>query len=211
MYRVPHFEETRPEVLLGAIAAHPLGLVVRNGVDGLAADPLPLHHVAGDGQGSLRAHFARANPLLRDLAQGGEVLVVFQGPQHYVSPSWYATKAETGKVVPTWNFVMVQVAGRARVIDDPVWLRAELEAMTTIREGGRADPWAIGDAPESFIAAQMKGIVGLEIAITAITGKWKVSQNRPIADRFGVLEGLRAEGEAGQPMAVEVERRLPVD
>lgn len=212
MYRPPLFEEARSDVLLGLLASHPLGLLARVGTSGLAADLLPFRHLAGDGgRGTLRAHFARANPLLADLAAPIDVLVVFQGPQHYVSPSWYATKAETGKVVPTWNYITVQVHGRARAIDDPAWLRDELAALTETQEGGRAAPWRVDDAPPDFIAAQIRGIVGLEIAITAITGKWKVSQNRNLADRFGVVEGLRADGPAAMAMAVEIERGLPED
>jgi transcriptional regulator len=119
-------------------------------------------------------------------------MVVFQGPQAYVTPGWYATKAETGKVVPTWNYAIVQVRGSARIIEDPAWLRTQIGALTRENENSRSQPWAVDDAPPEFVAAQLKGIIGIEIDIETIDGKWKVSQNRPLADRQGVADGLDA-------------------
>jgi transcriptional regulator len=138
---------------------------------------------------------ARANGQWRDLAEAGEALAVFQGADHYVSPSWYATKRETGKVVPTWNYVMVQARGVARVIEDEAWLRRQITALTQSQESSRPAPWAVGDAPEDFLAAMVRQIVGLEIEIVDIRGKWKASQNRSAADRAGVVAGLTADGD----------------
>ncbi len=197
MYLPTHFAQTQPEVLCRAIEDHPLGLLITPGNDGPVADDLPFL-LDADPQplGTLRAHVARANPLWRR-ADGAEVLVVFQGPQAYVSPGWYPGKREHGKVVPTWNYVMVQARGRLRAIDDPAWLRHFLDRLTARNEGRRAAPWQIGDAPEDFVAAQLRGIVGIEIELSALVGKWKASQNRSPADRDGVAAGLDAEGRPG--------------
>ncbi|MEO9339100.1 FMN-binding negative transcriptional regulator [Mesorhizobium sp. SB112] len=194
MYQPPHFVETRLDVLHSLIRTHPLGLLVSNGQEGPVANPLPFlldSDVLPNGR--LRAHLAKANPQWRMLADDPEipVLVVFQGADTYVTPSWYETKRETGKVVPTWNYAIVQVRGRARVIDDKDWLRAQIAELTESHETKRSEPWQVSDAPEAFIQAQIKGIVGLEIDISSIEGKWKVSQNRPVADRAGVAEGLQ--------------------
>ena len=136
-----------------------------------------------------------------------ECLVVFQGPQDYVTPSWYATKRENGKVVPTWNYVTVHAWGRPQAIDDAAWLRRQLEDLTNSQEGTRLSPWKVDDAPADFVTAQMKGIVGIEIPIVRIEGKWKVSQNRPEADRVGILAGFREQGERAEAMAALVAER----
>lgn len=206
MYLPSHFEENRDAVMHALVRAHPFGLLITREGEEPCADAVPFLIDAARGpHGTLVAHVARANPLWRH-AQGQRVLVVFQGPQAYVSPSAYAAKAEHGKVVPTWNYAVVQAWGRPRVIDDADWLRAQLEALTGAHEGPRAAPWHVADAPDNFVAAQLKGIVGLEIPVSRIVGKWKVSQNRPEADRRGVSEGLRGEGLSGA-MADLVERR----
>jgi len=208
MYLPPLFREDRLDVQHDLIRAHPLGLLICAGPSGLVANPIPfLIENDGSAFGTLRAHLARANPQLRDLAAADECLVVFQGPQRYITPSWYLTKQETGKVVPTWNYATVHVWGRPRVIDDPDWLRQQITDLTDTHEHPRAEPWAVTDAPESFIQAQMKGIVGLEIPIARIEGKWKMSQNRPEADRLGVYAGLRAEGEEASGVAALVAER----
>ncbi|MDO5369767.1 FMN-binding negative transcriptional regulator [Paracoccus sp. (in: a-proteobacteria)] len=200
MYVPPLFAEDRPEVLAALMAAHPLATLVSLGPQGLTANLIPfLHDVGG---GVLRAHLARANRQLDDLREMQEtdrqVLVLFQGAQAYVSPGWYATKAETGKVVPTWNYLAVEVRGVPRVIDDPGWLRAQVGALTVRHEAAQQAPWSVGDAPESFVAAQLRGIVGVEIPVAHIAGKWKVSQNRGLPDRQGVIAGLAAQD---NPMA----------
>lgn len=192
MYQPPHFREDRLEVQHALIRAHPLGLLVTNGKTGLLANPIPfVLDEAASPLGTLRAHLSRANPQWRDFDPEQEALVVFQGTETYITPSWYATKRETGKVVPTWNYAIVQAYGRMQVKDDPEWLLRQITAMTSAQEASRQEPWAVSDAPAEFLTAQMKGIVGVEIEISRIDGKWKVSQNRPEADRRGVAEGLR--------------------
>ena len=193
------------------IRRHPLGLLVTHGPQGLLANAMPfLIDPAAGKFGRLSAHMARANGQWRDLAQAGEALVVFQGGEHYISPSWYATKRETGKVVPTWNYVMVQVRGVPRVIEDAEWLRAQITALTQTQESPRPAPWAVSDAPEDFVVAQVRQIVGLEIEITDVRGKWKASQNRNAADRAGVVAGLQGDGDPeALAMAAIVKRSAP--
>ena len=188
------------------IRARPLGLLISCGPSGLVANAMPfLIDPAASRLGTLRAHMARANPQWRELEQAPDALVVFQGAEHYVTPSWYATKRETGKVVPTWNYVMVQARGQAKAIHDDAWLAGQIEALTNQREAARDPPWAVQDAPPDFIAMQRRAIVGLEIEIRDIRGKWKTSQNRPAADRAGVVAGLEALGdEAALAMAALV-------
>jgi transcriptional regulator len=190
MYQPPHHREDRLEVQHALIESHPLGLLISMGAEGLLANSIPfvLKREAGP-RGTLLAHLARANAQWRDL-DGQKVLAVFQGPQAYVSPSNYQTKRETGKVVPTWNYAMVQARGTARVHADAAWLEPQINALTSTHEEHRDHAWAVDDAPRNFIESQMRGIVGVEIEIDVLEGKWKVSQNRPEADRRGVAEGL---------------------
>ncbi|KZE35659.1 FMN-binding negative transcriptional regulator [Chelatococcus daeguensis] len=204
MYQPPHFREERLEVQHALIRAHPLGLLICSGEDGPLANPVPfLLDAAAAPKGVVRAHLARANRQWQALAAGEPALAVFQGVDTYVTPSWYETKKETGKVVPTWNYAIVQVRGPVRVIEDREWLRRQITALTAQHEEGRTQPWAVTDAPEDFVAAQLKGIVGIEMTIESIEGKWKVSQNRPAPDRIGVAEGLAAETD---PQAARMER-----
>lgn len=189
MYLPASFREERPGELHGLIRAHPLGTLVSHGADGLQASPLPfLLDAERGGKGFLLAHMARANPHWRSLA--GECLAIFRGPDAYVTPNWYPGKAATHKAVPTWNYAAVHVRGQVRVIDDERWLAAQAAALTAEHEERRARPWSANDAPPDFIAAQLKAIVGIEIEIAAIEGKWKMSQNRDAADRRGVAAGL---------------------
>jgi transcriptional regulator len=204
MYQPPHFVETRQDVLHGLIRSHPLGLLISNGADGPIANAIPFLLDAEAGpNGRLRAHLARANPQWRQLADNPAlpVLVVFQGADAYVTPSWYETKRETGKVVPTWNYAIVQVRGTVKVIEDAEWIAQQITELTLSQEGNRNEPWAVTDAPPTFIQSQIKGIIGLEIEIAEISGKWKVSQNRPVADRVGVAEGLEKEAAGAPDMA----------
>jgi transcriptional regulator len=208
MYQPPAFREDRIEVQHQFIRAHPLGLLITAGPAGLLANLFPfLLDSEGTDKGTLRLHMARANPQWRELEAVEECLVEFRGPQDYVTPSWYETKRETGKVVPTWNYVTVHAWGHPRVIHDDVWLRRQIEDLTDSRESLRAAPWKVDDAPRDFIAAQMRGIVGIEIPISRIEGKWKMSQNRPAADRAGVVAGFREAGAAGEAIAAIVEER----
>jgi transcriptional regulator len=206
MYQPPAFREDRPEVQHALIRKHPLGLLITAGPAGLLANLFPfLLDAEGAEKGTLRLHMARANPQWRELEAIEECLVVFQGPQDYVTPSWYATKRETGKVVPTWNYATVHVWGRPRVMNDDAWLRRQIEDLTDSREAQRTEPWMVSDAPDDFVAMQMRAIVGIEIPILRIEGKWKMSQNRPEADRAGVIAGFRETGD--EAIAALVEER----
>ena len=208
MYQPPHFREDRLDVQHALIRTHALGLLITAGPGGLQANNIPfLIDATASAQGTLRAHLARANPQMDELAAVSECLVVFQGPQHYISPSLYPTKQETHKVVPTWNYITVHAWGAPRVIDDADWLRAQVDALTQSQEQRRAAPWQVSDAPETFIASQLKGIVGIEIPIARIEGKWKVSQNRPAVDQAGVAAALRGAGANAEAIAVEVAAR----
>ncbi|MBB4040234.1 transcriptional regulator [Microvirga flocculans] len=214
MYQPPHFREDSLAVQHALMRAHPLGLLVTLGSAGLVANPVPfVLDAAPSACGTLRAHLSRANPQWQDFDASQEALVVFQGPETYITPSWYAAKREHGKVVPTWNYAIVQAYGRMRVIDDPDWLLQQITAITDAQEGAQPEPWAVSDAPAPFVTAQLKGIVGVEIEINRIEGKWKVSQNRSEADRLGVAAGLRSsQDDASQRMADLVDARgaLPV-
>ena len=197
MYLPKHFEETRVDLLHGLIHAHPLGTLITLTPGGLDANHLPFEiDPAPAPFGTLRGHVARANPVWREFSRDVEALVVFQGPSTYVSPAWYETKQETGKVVPTWNYAVVHAHGILRVIDDPAWLRDFVTTLTDRHEAGRPEPWRVTDAPAEYVESMLRAIVGLELAVTRLVGKWKVSQNRPEADRLGVVAGLLARGDA---------------
>jgi transcriptional regulator len=209
MYQPPHFREDRLEVQHALIHAQPLGLLITAGPGGLQANHVPFLIDAGKSEhGTLRVHLARANPQCGELAAVGECLVVFQGPQQYISPSLYPTKREHGKVVPTWNYITVHAWGRPQVIDDAAWLRQQVEDLTSHNESSRSTPWYVSDAPEPFVAAQLKSIIGIEIPIGRIEGKWKVSQNRPAVDQAGVVAGLRGSGDNAEIMASLVAERI---
>lgn len=209
MYNPRHFEETRLDVLHQLMQAEPFGALVTLSSAGLEANHLPFEVDTSVGAfGTLRGHVSRANAIWRETRTDVEALAIFQGPQRYVTPSWYPSKAETGKVVPTWNYVVVHAYGTLRFIDDPAWLRAQVERLTLRHEAGRDQPWQVSDAPEDYVAGLVKGIVGFEMTVTRLAGKWKVSQNRAAADRAGVTTGLRAEADpASAVMADLVERR----
>jgi transcriptional regulator len=197
MYAPPHFVEDRRDILHALIRAHPLGLLVCNGPDGPVANPVPfLIETGGSGADRLACHLARANPQWKLLEAGAPALALFQGPQAYVSPSWYATKRETGKVVPTWNYCIVQARGEVSVFHDPDRLRRHVGALTDRHEADRKEPWALTDAPEPYVEAMLRGIVGVEIKVRDLLGKWKVSQNRPDTDRAGVASGMASENTA---------------
>lgn len=206
MYEAKHFTEERLSVQHDLIESHPLGLLVCNdSADRLSANPIPfmLHRELGE-FGTLRAHIARPNPQWRDLQRVEECLIVFQGEQHYVSPNWYPSKQEHGKVVPTWNYVTVHVWGAPIVIDDSEWIRSQVDQLTSKQEASQANPWAVSDAPPDFTSSMIRGVVGIEIPISEIRGKWKVSQNRSQQDASGVSANLRKMGMGA--MAEQVER-----
>ena len=194
MYVPRHFEESRPE----ALRVHPFATLVTWTGEEIAADHLPMElDLEPAPFGTLLGHVARANPVWKRTSVDVEALAIFRGPQGYVSPGWYPTKAETGKVVPTWNYALVHAYGRLRFIEDRAWLRALVERLTRRHEGVRPEPWAVSDAPPDFVDAMLGAIVGVELVVTRLIGKWKLSQNRTRADRDGVLAGLAAEAPAG--------------
>jgi transcriptional regulator len=198
-------------VLHQFITEHPLAALVTAGPDGLTADHVPMEiDPAGGALGTLRGHVSRANPLWQR-ASGTMVLAIFQGPQGYVTPAWYPAKAEHGRVVPTWNYAVVHAHGELRAVDDARWLRAFVERLTDAHEGGRAKRWHVADAPEEFIERQLGGIVGIEIALSRLEGKWKMSQNRSAQDRAGVVHGLRRDGDAPSLALAEVVARRAQD
>ncbi len=192
MYLPAHFEQPDGAAVARLALDHPLATLLWTAGDGLSAEHLPLIWDRGpqDGpQGTLRGHVARANPVWRDAA-GSPVLAVFQGPQAYVTPSWYPSKAATAKVVPTWNYAVVHAHGRLRAIEDAPWLRTLVGRLTDTHEATRAHRWQVDDAPADYIAQMLRAIVGIEIDVLRVQAKWKVSQNRSAADRAGVAAGL---------------------
>lgn len=201
MFQLPAFEETRTPVLLDLLRSHPLALLVASGSEGLVANHLPLQWVAGGSVGLLRGHAARANREWATLPAEVPALAVFQGPNAYVSPAWYPSKAETHREVPTWNYVAVHVEGVLRQIHDPEWLVEHLSSLTDQQEAAMPEPWAVTDAPEDFVASLVSALVGLELEITAVRGRWKASQNRSPRDRDGALAQLEAGSPAQRAMA----------
>ena len=184
MYVPPHFAETDPEVLRALIRAHPLGTWVVPADGTLIVNHIPFL-VRGD---TLVGHVARANDVWKRL--GAESVVVFQGAESYISPSWYATKQEHGKVVPTWNYAVVHAHGIPRAIEDRDWLYALVTELTDSQESSRSAPWKVTDAPDEYVRATLSAIVGIEMPVTRLVGKWKSSQNRSEADRAGVSAQL---------------------
>jgi len=191
MYIPRHFEETRVPVLHQLMQAQPFASLVTFGISGLFASHLPMVLDQQEGSlGVLRGHISRANVQWREFSPDVESLAIFSGAHHYISPSWYAEKQATGKVVPTWNYAVVHAYGYLKVIEDADWLRAHVERLTSIHEATSPEPWKVTDAPAGYVASLVKGIVGLELPIERLEGKWKVSQNRPESDRKGVVAGL---------------------
>ncbi|UFN47558.1 FMN-binding negative transcriptional regulator [Roseomonas sp. OT10] len=201
MYVPPAFREDDLPTLHGMIREARLANLVTATAEGLVATPLPLFLVAEEGpHGTLYGHLARANPQWRRPPLG-EALAIFQGPDAYVTPSWYATKREHGKVVPTWNYVAVHAYGPAEFFEDEARLLEVVTRLTALHEGPRPEPWSVSDAPEGFVRAQLRGIVGLRLPIARIEGKRKMSQNRSAEDRAGVAAGLAASDRASDRAA----------
>ena len=211
MYLPSHFEEKRIEILHQLMREHPLATLVTLGADGLSANHLPIEvDLAPAPNGTLRCHVARANPVWRDHSRDTEALVIFHGAQAYISPSWYETKKQTGEVVPTYNYAVVHASGALRIIEDRAWLRGLVTRLTERFESASAAPWRVSDAPPDFIDKQLGAIVGIEIAVTRLLGKWKVSQNRPAQDRAGVAEALGDSVDADSvAMAQMIKERSP--
>jgi transcriptional regulator len=195
VYVPEHFRETRIDALQAFVERHPLATLVAMTAQGLTANHVPLRsQLAAEGGGILRGHIARANSLWRELKPAAEVLAIFTGAEGYVSPNWYPSKREQGKVVPTWNYATVHVKGSITFIEDASWLRELVGWLTEEHEQGRPDRWHVGDAPGDYIEEMLRAIVGFEIQVSSIVGKFKGSQNRSAADRAGVDAALRAAG-----------------
>ena len=209
MYIPQAFREARVPVMHGLMEAHPFATLISASSSGLVASHIPMVlERAGSELGVLRGHVSRANPQWREFVPEVEALAIFSGPDHYITPSWYPEKAETGKVVPTWNYAVVHAYGRVRVIEDGEWLRQHVTALTDVHEAEMTNPWKVTEAPERFVGSLVKGIVGLELTVTRLEGKWKASQNRSERDQLGVAEGLGELGtETSLAMKAIVEER----
>ena len=195
MYRPDHFVVDELPQVHALMRARPLAALVSTGPLGLYGTHLPTVLKDEGPFGTIECHLARANPHWKDLAAGGEALMIFQGPESYVTPNWYPSKALHGKTVPTWNYAVVHAYGRPAVMEDADWKRRHVSELTAQQERGEAQPWAVTDAPESYVQAMLRGIVGFRFAIERLEGKWKMSQNREMPDRVGVVQGLRQRGE----------------
>jgi transcriptional regulator len=192
MYLPDHFRVEDAPPMHALIRAHPFAALVSSGAAGLYASHLPTVLKDEGNFGTIECHLARANPHWRELAEGHEAMMIFQGPEAYITPNWYPTKAETGKVVPTWNYAVVHAYGRPEVMQDKDWLRRHVGELTAQQEKTEPRAWKLSDAPDSYIDVMTRGIVGFRFAITRLEGKWKMSQNRVEQDRKGVVTGLNA-------------------
>jgi len=203
MYVPSHFEESRREVLHELMRAHPLGILITHSAEGLDANHLPFELDATLGeQGVLRAHVARNNPIWQSIVNGDEVLIVFRAQDAYISPNWYPSKHESHKQVPTWNYQVVHAHGRITLHDDEQYVRGLVARLTRTHEANEPQPWKMGDAPPDYINTMLKSIVGLEVDITRLVGKFKLSQNREVRDRVSVGQTLLSQGDSalGQAM-----------
>ena len=196
MYIPDHFKAGSEQELHALIAAHPLGALIAQGPNGLDANHIPFELEAGQGpSGTLHAHVARANPVWREVKDGDEVLVIFRAEQGYISPNWYPSKQENHRSVPTWNYSVVHAHGKIAIRDDERFIRTLVARLTHRHEASQPQPWKMSDAPKDYIADMVKAIVGIEVEITRLTGKFKLSQNREARDISGVVEGLNAQGD----------------
>jgi transcriptional regulator len=210
MYRPDLFRVDDVPQMHALMRARPFAALISAGPMGLYATHLPTVLKEEGPYGLIECHLARGNPHRNDLAAGSEAMMIFQGAEAYITPNWYPSKANHGKVVPTWNYAVVHAYGRPEVMEDSEWLRRHVSDLTAQQERSEAQPWAVTDAPDSFVNAMVRGIVGFRFAITRLEGKWKMSQNREMADRAGVVEGLgrRAEGD-DEEVAELVARHTP--
>ena len=191
MYRPDHFRVEDVRQMHALMRARPFAALVSAGASGLYASHLPTVLKDGGAHGVIECHLARANPHCKELGEVSEALMIFQGAEGYITPNWYASKAQSGKVVPTWNYAVVHAYGRPEVMNDADWLRRHVGELTAQQESSESKPWAVSDAPATYVNAMLRGIVGFRFAITRIEGKWKMSQNREMQDREGVVRGLR--------------------
>ncbi len=204
MYIPKLFEESDISLMHALMRAYPLATLITQNEDEIVADVVPF--VLQDQPlpfGALHGHVARVNPLWQKHPTDKDVLIIFQGENRYISPSWYASKPEHGRVVPTWNYTTVHVYGRLHVIEDAQWLRAQVEALTIEQEKNFSHPWGVDDAPADYVSGLLKAIVGIEIVISDLKGKWKVSQNRSFADKASVAANLRVAGDDQMASLVE--------
>jgi transcriptional regulator len=209
MYLPDHFRVEDVAEMHALMRARPFAALVSAGSAGLYASHLPTVLKDDGPYGVIECHLARANPHCRDLGEGNEALMIFQGPEGYITPNWYPSKAEHGKVVPTWNYAVVHATGRPEVMKDKAWLLRHVSELTAQQEKTEAKPWALSDAPDSYIDVMLRGIVGFRFAITRLEGKWKMSQNREAKDRDGVVQGLSTRAAADDlEMAHIVARRM---
>ena len=218
MYLPAHFAENRPEVLQALMQQNPLATLVMQTSDGLEANHIPLQFLppnlppaAAAPYGLLQGHVARANSLWKVAQAETEVLVVFHGPQAYISPSWYPGKADHARIVPTWNYVAVHARGRLVVKDDVAWLREFLGRLTLTHETAANSAWRMDDAPDDYIAKMLAAIVGFEITITSLQGKWKVSQNKSVAERGGMVQGLQQRANSSAEAVADLMAQLPAN
>ncbi|MGY3865222.1 FMN-binding negative transcriptional regulator [Aeromonas bivalvium] len=204
MYLPPHFEAADPAALHRLIRAHPLGALVTSGEQGLDANHLPFEFDADEGEhGILRAHVARNNPLWQEVKEGQEVLVIFRAVEGYISPNWYPSKQAHHKQVPTWNYAVVHAHGRIRVRDDARFVRRLLATLTRTQEAEEPAPWKMADAPRDYLEAMVQAVVGIEIEITGLVGKFKLSQNKEEGDRLGAVDALQAKGQTALAAAMQ--------
>ena len=209
MYVPDHFRVEDVAEMHALMRARPFAALVSAGSAGLYASHLPTVLKDDGPYGVIECHLARANPHCRDLGEGNEALMIFQGPEGYITPNWYPSKAEHGKVVPTWNYAVVHASGRPEVMTDQAWLRRHVGELTAQQERTETQPWALSDAPDRYIDVMLRGIVGFRFAITRLEGKWKMSQNREAKDREGVVQGMSTRAAADDlEMAHIVARRM---
>jgi transcriptional regulator len=194
MYQPDHHRVDDLSLMHALMRARPLVALVSGGSEGLYATHLPTVLKDDGPYGVIEFHLARANPHWKYLAQCDEALMIFQGPEGYITPNWYPSKAEHAKVVPTWNYAVVHAHGRPEMTQDAEWLRRHVAELTAQQERTEVKPWALTDAPPAFIEVMLRGIIGFRLAITRLEGKWKMSQNRETNDREGVVAGLRKRG-----------------
>ncbi|HLN09233.1 MAG TPA: FMN-binding negative transcriptional regulator [Xanthobacteraceae bacterium] len=207
MYRPDQFRIDDLSRMHSLMRARPFAALVSAGSLGLFATHLPTVTRDDGPYGVIECHLARANPHWKDLAEGNDALMIFQGPEGYITPNWYPSKSDHGKVVPTWNYAVVHAYGRPEVVEDKDWLRRHVAELTAQQERNAATPWAVSDAPESFIDVMLRGIIGFRFAITRLEGKWKMSQNREMKDRDGVVRGLGMRGEGDDLELAEIVMR----
>jgi transcriptional regulator len=201
MHRPDHFRIEDVQEMHALMRARPFAALVSAGASGLYGTHLPTVLKDEGSYGTIECHLARANPHWKDLAEGGGAMMIFQGPEGYITPNWYATKAQTGKAVPTWNYAIVHAYGRPSVMKEKEWLLRHVTELSEQQERSEPQPWAVSDAPESYIDVMLRGIIGFRFEITRLEGKWKMSQNREMQDRIGVIDGLKAR-ESGDDLEI---------